>query len=496
VSATPLHALTGLVLALAAAHLGDELDELERALRAPFPDARRRAVKKVAELATPRAWQLVVEALADPEPEVADEAQLALGALADEAVLGELLGRAGLRARDDWVRLRVAEALGRVPLAIDGRELARALEPRDVDVARALLWSLERAAAGGRLAGETAGVARKLEPLLRRGLDPRVRASALTTLARLDAAGAGGLARAHLADDDPAVRCAALAALFAADPERASRDAARLAADPEPRVRAELIEVCADAGTRDSLLLLVDVLEREERSRLAWQLVGALRRATGLKHRADPRPWRDFLSALPSDWRAVEPAPVVETGPRTGATFVGLPIISDRVCFLIDFSGSTWREREGGRTRKEVLDGKLREALEALPAECEFNVVPYTGSPHPLGEALVPATPANVRKALDFFEGCRARGQGNVFDALLLALADPRVDTVVVLTDGEPTGGRRWNMELMVELLAEENRYRNVAFDSILVDARRGLRRPWEELAARTGGRSIGVALE
>jgi hypothetical protein len=37
------------------------------------------------------------------------------------------------------------------------------------------------------------------------------------------------------------------------------------------------------------------------------------------------------------------------------------------VCFLVDFSGSTWQTKIGEKTRKQVLDEKLRAALEALP---------------------------------------------------------------------------------------------------------------------------------
>jgi len=53
----------------------------------------------------------------------------------------------------------------------------------------------------------------------------------------------------------------------------------------------------------------------------------------------------------------------------------------------------------------------------------------------------VPASKRNVRAALKFFEDCHERGRGNFYDAALLALSDPEVDTLVVLTDGEPTGG-------------------------------------------------------
>jgi hypothetical protein len=175
----------------------------------------------------------------------------------------------------------------------------------------------------------------------------------------------------------------------------------------------------------------------------------------------------------------------------TKVGFAGLNLISDRVCFLIDLSGSVWQSKVGEKTRKEIVDERLRSALQSLPPDTSFNVIPYTSQPIPWERRLVPSTPANVKKAIDSFERCHHSGRGNYYDAVQLALLDPDVDTIVVLTDGAPTGGHRWNLELMVELLVEQNRFRKVAFDSILVDAKRAQALRWEDLAARTGGRSI-----
>jgi hypothetical protein len=180
----------------------------------------------------------------------------------------------------------------------------------------------------------------------------------------------------------------------------------------------------------------------------------------------------------------------------TKANFAGLNLISDRVCFLVDFSGSTWQTKVGERTRKEILDERLRSALEGLPAATQFNVMPYTNEPIPWEKRLVPSDKANVKRALDFFERCHQSGRGNFYDAAMLALEDPDVDTIVVLTDGVPTGGHRWNLELMVELLVERDRFRRVAFDSILVDAPKSKQRLWQELADRTGGRMVVAKLE
>jgi len=173
-----------------------------------------------------------------------------------------------------------------------------------------------------------------------------------------------------------------------------------------------------------------------------------------------------------------------------------MPLLSDRICFLFDFSGSMWSRLPDGRTPKDIVAARLRSALEHLPEQTEFNLVPFTYDPIPWEPRLVQAKRRNVQAALEFFEACREVGKGNFWDAALFALADPRVDTLVVLTDGVPTGGTHCDMDLILPLFEHANRFRKVAVDSILVDAPPGAVRRWRDLSQRTGGRAIEVELE
>ena len=178
---------------------------------------------------------------------------------------------------------------------------------------------------------------------------------------------------------------------------------------------------------------------------------------------------------------------------RTVSGLAGLPIRSDRLCLLVDFSGSLWAERKDGRARKELLDVEIRRLLESLPSDSEFNLMPYASQPRPWSESLVQAKPRAVRAAALEFESCKLTGRGNFWDAALLAMADPRVDSLVVVTDGAPTGGAHWNLGLMFELLVWESRWRPVAVDAVLVDASERLRKHWANLAQRTGGTCTSV---
>jgi len=298
-------------------------------------------------------------------------------------------------------------------------------------------------------------------------------------------------------EPDPLLRgAAARTAVEILEPSPALAFVEPMLADAQPSVRRVALEALAGLGTRDALAALVARLGVETEERLLLRLVEQLQRLSGRKHRRDPRPWNDWLGTLPADWRAGPPRAESGTDPgeRTRVALAGLPIVSKRVTILVDLSGSIWNVRPDGRTRKQVIDAKLREALESLPRDTRFNLIPYTSEPIPWKERLAPATPAHVREAAAWFEARHESGSGNFWDAAMLALEDPEIDTLIVLFDGAPTGGTRHRLELIVPLFLERNEVRRVALDLVLVDASRKLQRLWGELAQGTGGKMLAVS--
>ena len=484
-------------------------DDLRAQLGDPDPARRRRAVRDLAGLGSSEAWASVVDALSDPSGEVADEAQWQLARLQDEGRWRDLFRRGGLRHEQRLVRLRVAEALGRREPAdgatVDGRAILGALDRRDPELGEVLLWSIERLAWAGHLGGDLDRLSRELSRLLDRRGDSRLRAQALVGLAALDRDAVLAQARSLSADRDHRVRVALLEVLSSCPPSggdergesNSHRDLVRAAcADEHAGVRLAACEAMAAGADRAALELLVDRLEVEPRLRVRTRCMELLQQLSGRRSKLDPRPWRRWLEGLPEDWRVARPSgPTSPADPGGTASFAGLPVLSDRVCFLIDFSGSLWYEREGRPPRKARVDVLLREALPRLDHEARFNVIPYTGRPHPWSPRLVPARPREVAAALSDFEACRERGSGNVFDAIRLALEDEGVDRLVILTDGVPTGGDRWKLELLVPLVAQAVRFDRVAVDSVVVDARSGIQQHWQRMAEATGGRSLGVDL-
>jgi len=169
---------------------------------------------------------------------------------------------------------------------------------------------------------------------------------------------------------------------------------------------------------------------------------------------------------------------------------------TDRVSILVDLSGSVWMERQGGFSRKQLLDVELRSLLESLPRTVFFNLIPYATRPDPYQERQVLATPKAVRQAWKQFDSCRLSGRGDVWSAAQLALEDPGLASLLVITDGMPTGGEHAQMDLLVPLLEWECRWRGIVVDSVLIDSSQRLQRHWSDLAQRTGGRMTPVHFE
>lgn len=476
------------------------LDALAKKAKDPNEKERRAAMQELAKLATPAAWELVMDALKDASPMVADEAQLQLGNLRSSKVADVLLGRKGLQSGDTLVRRRAAEVLGRMPADVSFGELIHRAVSEDVEVRRMLMWSIERVRSDATRKPEKSDSMVMLERSVDRLMnekDADVRAAALVAVGVMQV-GVTALSLAFVDDKAPEVRCAVAIDALRREPNLRIKMAKRLIEDPAFAVRAQVVETIASLGTKEACGLLVDRLEKETSLRLRWRIVAELQRLSGSDLELNVPFWRKWVEGLDLAWKPAtgekpQPKEVKEQGTTV---FMGLPVLSDRVAILVDFSGSLWEKRADGKTRKEVADEELAKLLKQLPPAAKFNVIPYTGKPYPWEKALVPARKENVARAQDYFTKCKQTGKGNVWDAIELAITDPEVDTLLILTDGAPTGGPHWNLELMEPLLHEKLRFRKIAIDAVLVDAKKFLQDRWRAICEGTGGRMQAVDMK
>lgn len=476
-----------------AAHAAQDIDDLETQLRSNDERERRTAVQELVALGSEEAWDLVLDALEDPFGQVADEAQLALPGL-PIPLWTELTGKRGLKSKADHVPLRVAEALGRFPEALDEKVFVAALDHKDPDVRRSVLWSCERLGYRKELSSKNGKVVDAIRALASKDKVPAVRAQALVALATIDPGAIQPLALEFAIAKDAVMRAAAAEMIQYLPGSRRLSSAQWARQDPAFVVRLRAYDAVAGLGERAAVAFLVESLGLEERLRLRWRLVEHLRSSSGLKHGLDERPWKDWLERLPEDWTPERGGEESELGDEETASFAGLPVLSDRVSFLIDFSGSMWEERDG-KTRKERVDAELRTALERLDPEVKFNLLPFAARVLQWQKSLTGARPRDVGKALKWFEGCKESGTGDYWSAMKQALVEPGIDTMIVLGDGAPSGGHRWNIDLMKELWRHENRFYGVAVDALLIGAKGRVRRGWGELCETSGGRVLDVEL-
>jgi len=143
-------------------------------------------------------------------------------------------------------------------------------------------------------------------------------------------------------------------------------------------------------------------------------------------------------------------------------------IVSERVIFLVDVSGSMLAETSVGGSRIEVARTELRRALESgLDPKSRFSVVAFSEDVMRFSPSLVKARGPILKKALKFVDGLRAGGETNSYGALEAAFSDREVDTIYLLSDGSPTVGEETSLTLILDAVTRWNRYRGTRIHCI-----------------------------
>ncbi|MEZ5989414.1 MAG: VWA domain-containing protein [Planctomycetota bacterium] len=347
-----------------------------------------------------------------------------------------------------------------------------------------------------------------------------IRRRALVLLAGLgDARAAEGLEREldKGADEDRAEALEALASLRGDDADF-GKLLVRLGAEASPALRMTALELAADRGLRGVLPLLPALLQDRD-----WRL-----RATGIRvamkvrdassiplliqamKREDGRLEADCRDALASltrfykntaeEWERwwkehaegfelPPPAeePVRSSADATQAEFYGIPIFSKRITFVLDTSGSMGERVGTGTTRIRVAREALKAALRRIPPDARVNVVFFDTVVRAYAKRLV-----EVGRELDqlvaFVDKAEPLGATNLWEALLAGFDDQAVDTLFVLSDGEPSAGEITDPELLGDEILRRNRLRRLRIHTVSVGLDSALLR---RLAEASGGRAV-----
>jgi hypothetical protein len=222
---------------------------------------------------------------------------------------------------------------------------------------------------------------------------------------------------------------------------------------------------------------LIEALGRleKEKGRPWVEARGALHELTGGYDYTTAAKWREFwerrkedLKGKPDSPETAKPAApgevktgLLEEEKKKAPKFFGKEILSRKIVFVIDVSGSMIMKDRGtgggeagkggkvgesdyskmsnDRMRIERAKNELSKAVAGLPPKAKFNIIAFANYVSPWQkQKLVIASPKNKKAAIAFVKKFRAGGGTFTDDALKEAFANKEADTIYFLSDGAP----------------------------------------------------------
>lgn len=233
-----------------------------------------------------------------------------------------------------------------------------------------------------------------------------------------------------------------------------------------------LVAVCAalaDNPDRRSVEPLIELLKSQEKppTRFRQDVLYALSSIAGNQFgRTDTKAWAEWWSQQPADF-AVDPAVssafrakyrVQDMSVQQNGGFYGLPIASDRLSFVLDYSNSMKGDPIAN------LKSNASMTISDLAKHVLFNLVAFNTGVEPLeGYGLTD----DRKAALTFIENTALSGQTRSYDGTEYAFGIAGIDTLILLTDGQPTGGLQTRWDAIQPLTNLLLRYRPIAIHCI-----------------------------
>lgn len=158
------------------------------------------------------------------------------------------------------------------------------------------------------------------------------------------------------------------------------------------------------------------------------------------------------------------------------AKFFGIKVESHRVIFILDISGSMLESMYGryvgkrGAARIDVAKQELSQAIKNLDAGTLFNILTFASSvARWKKDGIVVKSPETQAEALEWIERLGAAGATNLYDSVKVAFDDKDVDTIFIMSDGEPTNGEVIDPHRIREDVAFWNKHRKIKVNTIAI---------------------------
>ncbi len=450
------------------------------------------------------------------------------------SALGEFGGKKAFRAlisavddrRNDYIMGSVLKALNSAETSIEVKEILKALNTRDTLMQERMLEALaaaarhqpELAAKGLRkslasnefrvrsaaIRGLVVARPEDVVSLMLKRLNHGHSATrtdalwALSVLGNIPASAELKLIELTKSKDGP-IRLHATAALGWLDTDSAHATCLARLTDDWWAVRSAAVSSLLKMRRETSVQQLIAISQREA-GRVKSEAINTLSLLTGMNFGANVGAWRAWwgdrrpdysLPSLDVAIRMVKDAQdkIVRNG-DTG-TYHGMPVPAGGVIFVLDTSGSMGSRFSSKETYLAHFVEALKGTLKNLPASQPFGIVLFGSSVRVWKTNLVEANQENIKSAISFLSKARAAGGTNLFDAVETAILMEDVQTVFLLTDGQPTMGKRTATSDILNELGRLNRdiriqINTIAAGSAAADFMR-------ELAEASGGEAVDL---
>ncbi len=255
---------------------------------------------------------------------------------------------------------------------------------------------------------------------------------------------------------------------------------------PDWSTRLLAIEAMAGLKQATPVGKLVERMSKES-GRLKKQLAATLWELTAQPFDEDEDKWAQWWKAAKKDFKVatskeLDDAKKARERRRltqrtvSKAKFFGIKVESHRVIFVLDVSGSMMESMYGrtingrGAARIDVAKEELSKAVENLDAGALFNIFTFSsGVARWLPDGIGTSDDASRQEAQSWIERLGAGGGTNLYDSVREAFADKDVDTIFILSDGEPTTGEVIDPFRIREDVARWNKHRKITINTIAI---------------------------
>lgn len=258
-------------------------------------------------------------------------------------------------------------------------------------------------------------------------------------------------------------------------------------------VRAAAIGALERTPSRETIDAVVARFAAET-GRLRDDCLRVLEAMTGADVARTPEAWKQWWGANREQWKGPPPKAagpgVTEESlakkyrkPENRTGFFGIETSSKRLCFVIDLSGSMNEKAadKGNETRADRAKVELVRAIRGLEDGSTFALVMFAHDVRIWRPDMTVAGDDTRKAAVAWVEASPVVGATNTYDALQAAFsigepskskptdpyADPKLDTIVFLSDGKPTRGRTTKTDEIRAAVREWNKRRRVTIHAI-----------------------------